>query len=104
MSSDEQVVAADRFADPLKLCSNPDLRGYQCIVTSKFGPYRSLIQNWCEVIIEPAQGGKNGQHGLGRCRFDDQPVAFLAHDGVLAGQFELPRTPHSPVSPILKDL
>src|SRR6267378_146036 len=67
-------------------------------------PIRRLIQNWCEILIEPAQGGKNGQQGLGRCRFDDQPVSFLAHDGVLTGEFELPRNPHSPVSPILKDL
>jgi len=67
-------------------------------------PIRRLIQNRCEILIEPAQGGKNGQQGLGRCRFDDQPVSLLAHDGVLTGEFELPRNPHSPVSPILKDL
>src|SRR5882757_1084363 len=67
-------------------------------------PIRRLIQNRCEILIEPAQGGKNGQQGLGRCRFDDQPVSLLAHDSVLTGEFELPRNPHSPVSPILKDL
>src|SRR6266849_3956742 len=67
-------------------------------------PIRRLIQNRCEILNEPAQGGKNGQQGLGRCRFDDQPVSLLAHDGVLAGELELPRNPHSPVSPILKDL
>ena len=62
------------------------------------------IRNWWEVFFEWFERRQQRQQGFRLRRFDDQLIALLAHDGVLAGKFEFPGNPHRLIAPVLNNL
>ena len=56
-----------------------------------------------KILVEWRKGRQQRQQGSRRGGFDDQLFAFLAHDGILAREFELARNPHRLVSTVLEE-
>jgi hypothetical protein len=57
-----------------------------------------------KLVVQRRQGRQQGQQRLGRCRFNDQPLAFLAHDRILTRKLEFAWNPHGLVPAVLEKL
>src|SRR5271165_3895439 len=71
---------------------------------SKLDGLRMRIGDRRKLFVERCQGRKQGQQRFGRRRLDDQPLAFLAHNRILARKLEFARNPHSLVPAVLEKL
>ena len=57
-----------------------------------------------KFVAERLEGGQQREQGSRSCRFNNHFVTLLAYEGVVAGEFELPRNPDCLVSTILEKL
>src|SRR5690242_17468029 len=69
---------------------------------SKFDGARERIENLGELVVQWRERRKDAQQGFWCDGLHDKPLAFLAHDGVLAGQFKASRYAHRLVPPVLE--